>query len=148
MATLFESIIAGDVPGRFVWADDQCVAVATIEPTSPGHVLVVPRCPYPKWTDAPAPVAAHLASVAQTIGAAQEDAFGVPRAGMAIAGFDVPHLHLHVIPLRDETDILLSKAAPATDEELDNAITTLREALLAAGHGAHVPPSMGSAALS
>lgn len=60
----------------------------------------------------------------------------------------MPHTHLHVIPLRDETDILLSKAAPATDEELDNAITTLREALLAAGHGAHVPPSMGSAALS
>ena len=114
MATLFESIIAGDVPGRFVWADDQCVAFATIEPTSPGHVLVVPRSPYPKWTDAPAPVAAHLASVAQAIGAAQEDAFGVPRAGMAIAGFDVPHLHLHVIPLRDETDILLSKAAPAS----------------------------------
>ena len=47
MATLFESIIAGDVPGRFVWADDQCVAFATIEPTSPGHVLVVPRSPYP-----------------------------------------------------------------------------------------------------
>ena len=148
MATLFESIIAGDVPGRFVWADDQCVAFATIEPTSPGHVLVVPRSPYPKWTDAPAPVAAHLASVAQAIGAAQEDAFGVPRAGMAIAGFDVPHLHLHVIPLRDETDILLSKAAPASDEELDSAITALREALLSAGHGRHVPPSMGSSALA
>ena len=148
MATLFESIIAGDVPGRFVWADDQCVAFATIEPTSPGHVLVVPRSPYPKWTDAPAPVAAHLASVARAIGAAQEDAFGVPRAGMAIAGFDVPHLHLHVIPLRDETDILLSKAAPASDEELDSAITALREALLSAGHGRHVPPSMGSSALA
>ena len=70
--------------------------------------------------------------VARAIGVAQKAAFGVPRAGLAIAGFEVPHTHLHVIPLRDETDILLSKAAPATDEDLDNAITTLREALLAA----------------
>ena len=147
MATLFESIIAGDVPGRFVWADDQCVAFATIEPTSPGHVLVVPRCPYPKWTDAPAPVAAHLASVAQAIGAAQEDAFGVPRAGMAIAGFDVPHLHLHVIPLRDHTDILLSKGAPASPAELDEAVAVLRAALVSRGNGANVPADPSSAAL-
>jgi len=86
--------------------------------------------------------------VARAIGLAQKAAFGVPRAGMAIAGFEVPHTHLHVIPLRDETDILLSKAAPATDEELDAAMTSLREALLVAGHKAHVPPAMGSADLS
>ena len=53
-----------------------------------------------------------------------------------------------MIPLRDESDALLSKAAPATDEELDSAMTALRQALLSAGHGAHVPPSMGSAALA
>ena len=148
MSTVFEKIISGEWSGRFVWADDLCVAFATIEPTSPGHVLVVPRCPYEAWTDAPSDVAAHLMKVARAIGVAQKAAFGVPRAGLAIAGFEVPHTHLHGLPLRDETDILLSKAAPATDEELDNAITTLREALLAAGHGAHVPPSRGSAALS
>ena len=148
MSTVFEKIISGEWSGRFVWADDLCVAFATIEPTSPGHVLVVPRTSYEAWTDAPSDVAAHLMKVARAIGVAQKAAFGVPRAGLAIAGFEVPHTHLHVIPLRDETDILLSQAAPATDEELDNAITTLREALLAAGHGAHVPPSMGSAALS
>ena len=148
MSTVFEKIISGEWSGRFVWADDLCVAFATIEPTSPGHVLVVPRCPYEAWTDAPSDVAAHLMKVARAIGVAQKAAFGVPRAGLAIAGCEVPHTHLHGIPLREETDILLSKAAPTTDEELDNAITTLREALLAAGHGAHVPPSMGSAALS
>ena len=148
MSTIFDNIISGVWPGRFVWADDLCVAFATIEPTSPGHVLVVPRCPYEAWTDAPSDVAAHLMKVARAIGLAQKAAFGVPRAGMAIAGFEVPHTHLHVIPLRDETDILLSKAAPASDEELDAAMTSLREALLVAGHKAHVPPSMGSAELS
>ena len=58
------------------------------------------------------------------------------------------HTHLHVIPLRDETDILLSKAAPASDENLDTTMTALREALLAAGHKAHVPATMSSPALA
>ena len=148
MSTIFENIITGIWPGRFVWADDLCVAFATIEPTSPGHVLVVPRTPYEAWTDAPSDVAAHLMKVARAIGLAQKSAFGVARAGLVIAGFEVPHTHLHVIPLRDESDVLLSNAAPASDEDLDSAITTLREALLAAGHAAHVPPSMTSALLA
>ena len=46
MSTVFDNIITGVWPGRFVWADDLCVAFATIEPTSPGHVLVVPRTSY------------------------------------------------------------------------------------------------------
>ena len=148
MSTVFENIISGVWPGRFVWADDLCVAFATIEPTSPGHVLVVPRSPYDAWTDAPSDVAAHLMKVARAIGLAQKAAFGVPRAGMAIAGFEVPHTHLHVIPLRDETDILLSKATPASDEDLDATMAALREALLAAGHKAHVPATMSSPALA
>lgn len=148
MSTVFENIISGAWAGRFVWADDLCVAFATIEPTSPGHVLVVPRTPYEAWTDTPADVAAHLMTVARTIGLAQKAAFDVPRAGLAIAGFEVPHTHLHVIPLRDETDLALSEAAPASDEELDSTMTALRGALCAAGHTAHVPTDMSSAALA
>ncbi|WP_022868327.1 HIT family protein [Schaalia vaccimaxillae] len=147
MSTVFTKIISGEWAGRFVWADDICVAFATIEPTSPGHVLVVPREEYDKWTEAPSDVAAHLMKVARTIGLAQETAFNVPRSGLAIAGFEVPHTHLHVIPLRDETDILLSKAAKAGNEELDEAMTILREQLIASGHRAHVPASMSSPAL-
>ena len=75
MSTIFDNIITGVWPGRFVWADDLCVAFATIEPTSPGHVLVVPRCPYEAWTDAPSDVAAHLMKVARAIGVAQKAAF-------------------------------------------------------------------------
>ncbi|MDC4232881.1 HIT family protein [Actinomyces sp. B33] len=148
MSTVFEKIISGQWAGRFAWADEVCVVFATIEPTAPGHVLVVPRAPYAKWTDAPSDVAAHLMTVARVIGLAQEAAFGVDRSGLVIAGFEVPHAHLHVIPLRDESDVLLSRAAPASDEELDRAMGALRDQLLASGHGAHVPARMSSAALS
>lgn len=148
MSTVFENIISGQWAGRFVWADELCVAFATIEPTAPGHVLVVPREPYAKWTDAPAGVISRLTEVARTIGAVQEQAFGVPRSGLVIAGFEVPHTHLHVIPMRTEADILLSNAAPASEEELDAAMTRLREGLIGAGHGANVPVDMSSPALA
>lgn len=148
MATVFEKIISGEWAGRFCWADDVCVVFATIEPTAPGHVLVVPREPYEKWTDAPSDVATHLMKVARTIGIAQERAFGVARAGLVIAGFEVPHTHLHVIPMRTEADVLLSNAGPASDAELDEATESLRAALLTLGHAAHVPASLGSAALA
>ncbi|MDO4259810.1 MAG: HIT family protein [Actinomycetaceae bacterium] len=144
MSTVFEKIISGQWPGRFVWADDVCVAFATIEPVKPGHVLVVPRHPWAKWTDAPAEVAAHLMTVAQAIGAAQETVFNVARSGLVIAGFEVPHTHLHVIPLHSEADASLANAHKATDKELDEAIEALRAELLQGPHSALVPPQMSS----
>ncbi len=147
MSTVFENIISGEWPGRFEWADDVCVTLSTIEPITAGHVLVVPRHPYPKWTDAPNDVLTHLMEVAAVIGRAQESAFGVPRSGLIIAGFEVPHTHLHVVPMRSEADLSLRKAAPASDEDLDRAAEALRTALRKAGHEDHVPAQVNSAML-
>ena len=61
-----------------------------------------------------------------------------------IAGFEVPHTHLHVIPLRQESDVLLSNAAPASDTELDEAMDKLRRELISAGYSAQVPASMNT----
>lgn len=143
MSTVFEKIISGEWAGRFVWADTDVVAFATIIPTAPGHTLVVPRHPWDTWTDVPADIRNHLFDVAAIIGTAQESAFNVPRSGLVIAGFEVPHTHLHVIPCRTQDDILLNNAAPATDDELDAAMTALRKALIDAGHGEFVPDNMG-----
>lgn len=145
MSTVFEKIIEGAIPGRFEWADDVCVAFSTIAPVAPGHVLVVPRHPYPSWTDTPEDVDAHLFAVARTIGRAQVRAFGVPRAGVIIAGFEVDHTHIHVIPARSERDCSLanaSKDAPAA--ELDQAAERLRAQLRSDGHAANVPARLGS----
>ncbi len=148
MATAFEKIITGVWPGRFVWADDGCVAFSTIEPIAPGHVLVVPRSPFPTWTDAPEEVVVRLMSVARIIGIAQQHAFGVSRAGLIVAGFEVPHTHVHVVPLRSEADVLLSNAHPAGDQELDSTMESLRAALVRDGHGANVPVEMSSPTLA
>jgi diadenosine tetraphosphate (Ap4A) HIT family hydrolase len=67
--------------------------------------------------------------VAQRIGVAAKRAFGAPRAGVVIAGLEVPHLHVHVFPAWSESDFDFARAKPATEEELDNAADKLRAAL-------------------
>ncbi len=144
MSTVFELIIQGEIPGRFVWSDEQCVVFATIEPVKPGHMLVVPRQAVDKWTDLSPETWLHLAEVAQTIGRAQEQAFEVARSTLVIAGFEVPHTHIHVIPATSEADASLANAQQASEADLDAAAQRLREALLANGFGEFVPPEMSS----
>src|SRR6478672_4700778 len=137
MATLFTRIIDGEIPGRFVWTDDTCVAFSTIAPIAPGHTLVVPRAEVDHWIDLDDDVAAHLMVVARAIGAAQMDAFRPARIGMIIAGMEVPHTHLHVIPIETEADLDFRRAdGSASAEALDDAADRLRAALVARGHEA------------
>ena len=148
MTTVFTKIIAGEIPGRFVWADDLAVAFGTIAPITDGHVLVVPRDEVVQLTEAPDDLLAHLMVVAKAIGSAQQEAWSAPRAALLVAGFEVPHLHLHVLPAWDEASLSFRNArtdVPAA--ELDAAASRLRDALVAQGHGAHVPATLGSPAL-
>lgn len=135
MATLFTRIIEGEIPGRFVWRDDRCVAFLTIAPLRPGHTLVVPIEEIDHWVDLASDLAGHLFQVARHVGRAQVSAFSPQRVGLIIAGLEVPHTHLHVIPIRSEADLDFSRADtnPST-AELDESADRLRSALRSAGH--------------
>ena len=111
MSTLFTKIINGEIPGRFVWKDDDVVAFLTIGPLADGHTLVVPRQEVDRWTDAPADLLQKLMAVAQTVGKAQVEAFGAARAGLIIAGFEVDHLHVHVWPSNSVADFDFERAS-------------------------------------
>jgi diadenosine tetraphosphate (Ap4A) HIT family hydrolase len=129
MPTLFTRIINKELPGKFVYADEAAVAFLSINPITPGHTLVVPRLEVDQWTDAPDDLLAHLTAVAKKVGNAAKVAFDAPRAGLIVAGLEVPHLHIHVIPAWSLGDFDFAKAKPATDEELDDAAAKLRAAL-------------------
>ena len=130
MSTLFTRIIDGDLPGRFVYRDEVCVAFLTIAPICPGHTLVVPRLEIDHWIDLPDEVAGHLAVVAGKIGRAQMEAFDAERISLIIAGLEVPHTHLHVLPITTEADIDFRKADTQVDPaELDRVAAALRLAL-------------------
>ena len=118
MSSVFTKIINGEIPGRFVYRDDTAVAFLTIEPVAYGHTLIVPVEEVDKWTDLKPELWAHLNEVAQKVGQAVTESFDCERAGYLIAGFEVPHAHIHVFPANDMSGYSLSAAmsADATDD--------------------------------
>ncbi|MFT4042104.1 MAG: HIT family protein [Gordonia sp. (in: high G+C Gram-positive bacteria)] len=140
MSSVFTKIINAELPGRFVWKDDVAVAFLTIEPVTAGHVLVVPREEVDHWEQIDTATFAHLSDVSQKIGRAVKQAFGAPRIGLLIAGFEVPHVHIHVFPAVSMAAYDLShvrRDVPAA--ELDGDADTIRGALRAIGYGEYVP---------
>jgi histidine triad (HIT) family protein len=135
VATLFTRIIDGELPGRFVWRDADVVAFLTINPITVGHTLVVPVAEVDHWVDLDATVAARAFEVGQAIGRAQMAAFQPTRIGLIIAGLEVPHTHLHLIPIDTEGELSFAKADPnPSPGSLDDAAARLRDALRSAGH--------------
>src|ERR1700757_1336197 len=104
MASVFTKIINGELPGRFVYEDDEVVAFLTIHPMTQGHTLVVPRAEIDQWQDTNPETFNKVMGVAQLIGKAVCKAFGAQRAGVIIAGLEVPHLHVHVFPAYNLSD--------------------------------------------
>lgn len=130
MATIFTRIIEGDIPGTFVHRDDRCVVFLSINPLAHGHVLVVPIAEYDHWVDLPTDLAAHLFAVAHRVGRAQERAFGCDRVGVIIAGYEVPHTHIHLVPTNDMRELNFANAAASVSrEELAAAAASITAAL-------------------
>ena len=134
MPSIFTRIIDGELPGVFVWRDPECVAFLSIAPMHPGHTLVVPRAEVDHWIDLEPTLAAHLFQVAQTIGRAQQAALAPHRIGVLIAGDEVPHTHLHVVPFDSVRELSFATAdqdpAPGS---LDAAAAKIRAALVELG---------------
>jgi histidine triad (HIT) family protein len=130
MTSVFTKILDGEIPGRFVYRDDISAAFLTIAPITPGHTLVVPVAEVDHWIDLDDDTAAHLMLVAKRVAAAQQRVFQPRRVGLMIAGMEVPHTHLHVLPIGRESDLDFAKARPDTPgEELDRIAEQLRAEL-------------------
>jgi histidine triad (HIT) family protein len=132
--SLFTRIIDGEIPGRFVWRDPRCVAFLTIAPLAPGHVLVVPVEEIDHWIDLPDDLLAHLMAVARTIGRAQQEVFAPSKVGVIVAGEEVPHAHIHLVPFTGIDQLDFANADPEPDPAaLDLAADRLRTRLRASG---------------
>lgn len=132
MSTVFTKIINGEIPGRFVYKDEDVAAFLTIEPIAYGHTLVVPVKEVDKWTDIEPELWAKMNAVAQRIGSAIVSEFDCERAGYLIAGFEVPHAHIHVFPANDMSGYNLASVMRADETDpakMDAAAETLRRAI-------------------
>lgn len=130
MATVFTKIIEGELPGRFVWRDERCVGFLSINPLRPGHTLVVPRQEVEHWIDLDLGTWEHLTRVSKAIGVALQRAYHPEKVGMMLAGLEVPHVHVHLVPINSERDLDFANAERDPDPaDLDEAQQTIRAAL-------------------
>lgn len=133
MASVFSLIMEGKIPGNFVWKDDKAVAILTIQPIRQGHVLVIPREEIDQWTDLPLDLAAHLMQVSHKIANALKVAYPATRVGMMIAGLEVPHTHIHLVPMDSMDDLSFTFAKNADGETLKQTAEKIRGVLQGQG---------------
>jgi diadenosine tetraphosphate (Ap4A) HIT family hydrolase len=137
MSTVFTKIIDGEIPGTFVWRDDLCVAFMSINPLRPGHTLVVPRAEVDHFIDCPPELRDHLFGVSQTIAEAIQQVYSPSRVGVMIAGLEVPHLHIHLVPIDGVHDLDFANAATSIDRvDLEESADSIRYALRSKGAAA------------
>ena len=136
MPTLFTRIISGELPGRFVYENPEVVAFLTIAPVRPGHTLVVPRVEVDDWLDLEESARNALFGAARTVGTAVKVAFGCRKVALLALGLEVPHVHLHLIPIDEERQVNFAAADSDPDPaELDDAAARIRAALGSVGDG-------------
>lgn len=103
--TIFSKIIAGEIPAYKIAEDDQFFAFLDIFPLVEGHVLVVPKLEIDKFFDVPDDYLGRMLLFAKPIAKALEKAFPCNRCGMAVVGLEVPHAHMHLVPINGIDDL-------------------------------------------
>jgi histidine triad (HIT) family protein len=103
--TIFSKIIAGDIPAYKIAENHQFFAFLDIFPLVEGHVLVVPKIEVDKFFDVPDDYLSHMMVFAKPIAHAIEKAFPCNRCGLAVVGLEVPHAHLHLVPINGINDL-------------------------------------------
>lgn len=120
MASLFTQIINGEIPSYKVYEDDKVFAFLDIYPISFGHTLVVPKIELDQWTDLLPKDYYHIQITAQKIALAIQKTLGNQRIGQVIDGREIPHCHIHLIPLIDKHTITQKSINTPTKEEFIN----------------------------
>ena len=115
MTTIFTRIINGEIPGTFVHRDEACVAFMSINPMADGHVLVIPRDEVDHWVDLSPYIASHLFEVSHRISRALSVAFPCEKVGLIIAGYEVNHSHIHLIPTTHMGQLSFANAAASVE---------------------------------
>ncbi|MDG2210417.1 MAG: HIT family protein [Acidimicrobiales bacterium] len=129
MTSIFTKIINKEIPGRIIWEDSICIAMVDIRPLNRGHVLVVPREEVDKWHELDTESISHLMTIAHMVAKAQQLIFKPARIGLMIAGFEVPHTHIHCVPIEDMSHLDFTQAEMGDPEDLDEVADLLRDKL-------------------
>ncbi|HEX4015606.1 MAG TPA: HIT family protein [Frankiaceae bacterium] len=115
MPSVFTRILQRELPGRFVYEDDACAAFLTIAPVTPGHTLVVTRREVDDWLELTPDERNALWAACATVGKAIDQVFHPGKVAAMLVGLEVPHVHVHLIPINSESQLSFANADPNPD---------------------------------
>lgn len=122
MASIFSKIIAGEIPCYKIAENEKCFAFLDISPLTAGHTLVVPKTEVDYIFDLDDDLLAELNIFAKKVAIGMKEAMQCKRVGILVMGFDVPHTHIHLVPMNETADMLLSKQKQKFEKEEFEAI--------------------------
>ncbi len=132
MSTIFTKIINREIPAQFVYEDDVCVVVMDKFPAVEGQTLVISRREVDYIFDLPDDEYDHLFRIAKKIAKASDKVYDTIRTCVVVEGFEVPHVHIKIYPMKDMSENLgntITKPSEASDEELQTQADRLKTAL-------------------
>ena len=103
--TIFSKIIAGEIPCYKIAENEKFIAFLDVYPLVEGHTLIVPKIEVDKFFDVPDEYLSEMLLFAKPIAHAIERAFNCERCGLSVVGLEVPHAHLHLVPINDADDL-------------------------------------------
>lgn len=129
MPSIFTKIINGEIPCHKLLENEQFFSFLDIRPVAPGHALVIPKVEIDRYFDLPDELLCGIMPFAKKVADAIEKSVPCMRVGVMIAGLEVPHAHVHLIPIQSVTDLNFANAKDASQTELANLAETIRNHL-------------------
>lgn len=120
--SIFSKIISGEIPSYKIAENDLFIAFLDVFPLVKGHVLVVPKIEVDKLFDLPEEYLSSMLLFAQPIARAIEQAFDCRRCGISVVGLEVPHAHMHLVPINTANDLNFTQPKITVDKEEMEAI--------------------------
>ena len=127
MASLFTKIIKGEIPCHKICEDENFLAFLDIRPINPGHALVIPKKEVDYIFDVEDNLLGNMMVFAKKVARAIEKEVDCQRVGIMVAGLEVPHAHIHLIPIQEITDLNFANAKPANNEDLATIAEKIRK---------------------
>lgn len=129
MATIFSRIVAGEIPSHKVAEDEEFFAFLDINPVAKGHTLVIPKQETDYIFDLDDALLGRMMAFAKRVARAQEEVIPCKRVGMAVMGLEVPHAHIHLIPITKESDMYFGgDKMTVTQDDLASVAALIRKA--------------------
>ncbi|MEC4115404.1 HIT family protein [Myroides phaeus] len=129
MSSIFTKIISGEIPAYKVAEDDNFLAFLDINPNAKGHTLCIPKKEINKIFDMEEDHYIELMKFSRKVAIALEKAVPCKRVGVAVVGLEVPHVHVHLIPLQEMDDMRFTKKEKLTPEEFESIAKTINSHL-------------------